>query len=356
MSNAMKYIYEINFIRGISCLLVLAVHVTATHYYGQGRTWDNLTIILNQLGRYGTPTFAVISGFLLFYQFRSKELKLISYAKSRFKKIGIPFLVWSAIYLIITVYIVRTDVYESFLQFIKFVLSGKSFYHLYFIAVVMKFYIIFPFLQRIKTKKQWIFTLIFSLLITVSAMLLREMNLPSSISEDIHSRSFLPIWIYYFILGGFLAFNWHGVKKMVKHFQIVWLLLGIIMLTWVILECVYLGSWNTLRWALLIQIPIYIMVVFVIFNLLSTSKRQKNKLFDYFRERIFTIGTYGFGIYLVHPLILFCMSKWLPNFVWKTIFLPITFSLALGGSYLLVKILERLPHHHYIITIPKRKK
>ncbi|WLR57800.1 acyltransferase [Mesobacillus subterraneus] len=187
--------------------MVLLVHVSAAYFYQHDKQYNDYTFFINQISRFGTPMFAMMSGFLLFYQTRTRGFQLKRFLSSRFTKIGIPFLVWSVFYLLFTYFILKInpmrDGMESFL--INF-LSGNAFYHLYFISIVFQFYLIFPILQLFRSKIMWPFLLVLAGLINwyfvkvdVSAQFEGVAGLILS------QRAFLPEWIFFFIFGGIFS-------------------------------------------------------------------------------------------------------------------------------------------------------
>lgn len=102
MSSARGHISEIHILRAIGCLFVVAVHVSGSFYYAHGQQYNEWTLFINQISRFGTPMFALISGFLLFYQTRNRGFNFKKFTTSRFTKIGLPFLFWSSFYLLFT--------------------------------------------------------------------------------------------------------------------------------------------------------------------------------------------------------------------------------------------------------------
>lgn len=170
-SYMQQYIYEIHALRAFACLCVLLVHVSASFYLMQNEQFNWLTFALNQLGRFGTPIFSVISGFLLFYQVRRSGFHLKKFLHSRITKIVFPFLIWSSIYLLLNKFYFGISLkkgLDPFDYIIEYLLLGGAYYHLYFIAMVIQFYFLFPLLQLVKSKKAWLVLLFISFIISLS--------------------------------------------------------------------------------------------------------------------------------------------------------------------------------------------
>ncbi|MFG4604061.1 acyltransferase family protein, partial [Acinetobacter baumannii] len=119
-------------IRSTACILVLLTHVSAVFYITESNEFQNsLLAYINQFSRFGTPLFCVITGFL-FARYFYETLNTKYFYNSRIKKILIPYILWSALYLFV-VYFFSKSLFLNFSNdpLINF-LSGKIFYHLYF--------------------------------------------------------------------------------------------------------------------------------------------------------------------------------------------------------------------------------
>src|SRR5699024_1272603 len=161
LKHQKKYFYEIGFIRAIACLCIVMVHVTAGFYYENDGTFTWFNQFFNQISRYGTPAFAIISGFLLYNQAIKKGFTFKYFVQSRFTKVIIPFLIWSIVYLILKWSYGQFELpnwssSEEVKDFMYFFFTGKSNYHLYFISIVVQFYLIFPLLQLFKSRNSLI--------------------------------------------------------------------------------------------------------------------------------------------------------------------------------------------------------
>ena len=226
-----KYYYEISFIRAIACLCVVMVHVSAGYYHESGNSFNWATQFLNQISRYGTPAFAIISGFLLYNQAINRSFKVSFFWKSRITKVVIPFIIWSIIYLILKWHysgfsLPAWNEVEEIKSFVYLFATGGSYYHLYFIAIVVQFYLIFPILQIFKSK-EWL------TIFTVAAVFINyffvEFNIEIGsglFNQFINSKVFIFHWIYYFFLGGILVHYWEGIIDWVNKNKKISLLLG----------------------------------------------------------------------------------------------------------------------------------
>ncbi|MGG1630844.1 acyltransferase [Rossellomorea sp. NRS-1567] len=349
MSNVRGHISEIHILRAIACLLVLFVHVSATFYYQQGQQFNDLTFFINQISRFGTPMFALISGFLLFYQARFKRFDFSRFVSSRFTKIGLPFLFWSIFYLLfmfVAEGVNPLEVGEK--QFLVNFTFGNSFYHLYFMSIVFQFYLLFPLLQLVRSKKSWAVLLGISILINVYSLKVFSPGEVGGLLGDIlGQRAFLPNWIYFFIFGGFLAYYWEPLSSFAKRYKGLLGVAVILITLAAVWEYKVMGSIASNRVTNIINIPIITLFIIGV-----GSNITRLKWTNMFMSKI---GALSMAIYLAHPFVLYCFQEVAPQYIWKTSLFPVIYLIILLGTILMVKAIQLLPWNQYILTVPKIK-
>ncbi|ABR46542.1 acyltransferase 3 [Alkaliphilus metalliredigens QYMF] len=139
---------ELNIIRTLTCLAVIFVHLTAIPVDTLLPDSVHMMIFsfLNRGTKFTTPTFIFLSGFTLFYAYRSRELKYGTFIKKRFKSALIPYFVWTLIYYR---FFVNEGTYiPSTSFFLEHLFWAKMSYHLYFIFIIVQFYISFKLFLR----------------------------------------------------------------------------------------------------------------------------------------------------------------------------------------------------------------
>ncbi|MFC4075947.1 acyltransferase [Salinithrix halophila] len=343
---ARTFLPEINFLRGLACLGVLIVHVSATYYYKNGQVWDEAIIFLNQIGRFGTPAFAVLSGFLLFYPYFQKPFFLSRFTRSKLVKIVSPFMVWGLFYFALSQWIHPSSLQLSFSQIVKLFGLGQSFYHLYFMSLVIQFYAVFPLLQRwLTTSLRWWVALGGALIVNTVLLLLRADHLDGLAQAVLLEKAILPSWIFYFIFGGFIAFHWERLSHHLRAYAWSYLVIGLLLILGAMLEYQHFGIYTSKRLSNLVNIPLLSLAVFALFSLIKES--------GWIVRSVMEIGSRGFGIYLIHPLVLFLAGEVLPAPWWHPNLFGAVYVLILVGSILLVKAIQTLPFSQYLLTVPK---
>ena len=143
----MKRIEELDFTRIIAMIAVITIHVTSAYIGYQSNILVmgmNVAFILNQLTRLAVPLFILLSGTSLGLSANDDSYR--GFLHKRLTKIGIPYLAWTAVYII---YNNHSDLSAiNFRSVLRTVLLGQAAPHLYFVVIIFQFYLIFPFLRH----------------------------------------------------------------------------------------------------------------------------------------------------------------------------------------------------------------
>lgn len=98
-----QYSYELYLLRVIAALSIVAIHVTS----GQIKISDTI-FTWNQLVRFASGTFIILSGLLLYHIEKMRPSPSYSYFfKQRFSKLLIPYVIWTFVY---TIYTMRNEI------------------------------------------------------------------------------------------------------------------------------------------------------------------------------------------------------------------------------------------------------
>lgn len=339
---------EISFIRGVACLAVVMVHVTANYYYANGNTFNDVTLFFNQVTRLGTPIFAVIAGFLLFNQSINRNFEVGRFVKTRFAKIVIPFLIWSIVYLALK------DSYgnslwpdwsstEEIKKFFYTFFTGGTHAHLYFIAMVIQFYVLFIGLSFIKSKTTVLLATLFS---AFASYFFNRYQIDFGgvyVNEFLNSRSFILSWIFYFMLGGLLLVHWKSIVIYMKKGNLYVHLLALVLFSTTI-DYHFQTSNSSNKLLNMINVPLFFISLSTLYHSISTSSKLK--------KTIVQIGNFSMGIYLVHPLFLYIMARHdLFEGLYRTRYLILVFIFVIALSFVTVWLISKLPFGKYIVTI-----
>ncbi|TDL34840.1 acyltransferase [Jeotgalibacillus sp. S-D1] len=343
--NQQAQIFDIHVLRAIGCLMVVLVHVSALYYVQRG-SWEDVILFINQASRFGTPVFAVVSGLLLFLQVKKRGFFFKKFFSSRLNKIVIPFLLWTAFYLVYIWLVFGANPFDGGMnRFIFKVAFGETYSHLYFISIVLQFYLIFPLLQFIKGKGAWVGLLVLSALLHIFSM--RYMvsgqfeGLFGLIAEQ---RAFLPKWLFFFIFGGFLAYHWDIAKKWAYKMRVLLFIAVLLIFYMAAVEYEWGGYIGSNRITNIINLPII-----VLFMMAITEKIARNPLLHSVTSRL---GAMSMGIYLIHPFVINMLQRNLPTEVWTLSLFPIWFAVVMFITIGIILMIQKLPFGHVILTVP----
>lgn len=348
-THTKEYFNEIHFLRAFACIGVLLVHVSATYYNQAGGEFNWFTYFFNQIGRFGTPTFAVISGFLLFNQVNKRGFNFRQFVTSRTTKIIMPFVIWSIFYQFITIYILGGTLPADPKVLLYNFTMGESFYHLYFMAIVVQFYLLFPLLQFIRSGLGWWIGLLISAILSLYFSNLTDISYASGVIERVLlDKVFVLHWIFYFIFGGFLAYYWKPISLWTKKHSLLLAVSVVLIYAGAYIEYKTIGSISSRRETNLLNIPLLSFSTIGLYYYLTKI--------NWVKASLQSIGKLSMGIYLVHPFTLIMLIQVLPAEAWQTRMMPVMFFVVLFLTMMFVKIIQQLPKHQYIIPVPAKKK
>lgn len=310
-----KQIDELYYIRAMAALGILIIHATGVFavYSEFNSKAMYLGIFANQFFRFGSPIFMMISGLVLFYNYRSiDEFNAKAFYKKKALYILIPYIIWSAIYFGYRSYYGSIPFSFSQLALLsKEILIGSSYSHLYFIVLIFQFYLILPLLIKYLSKpmkenpiKLFVILFILQGIILVYGRYFKNYNATGlvGIFNKYYWKSIFG-WFFYFLTGGILGLHYDRIVEFIeKHIKTI-------SLTYILTTCLYLGQVYHNIWinegrqyydnfgSIRPETLIYAIVSMPI--LIWISRRMVGKF-----KILKTFGTYSLGIYFVHPIIL----------------------------------------------------
>ncbi len=319
---------ELFYIRAICALGIFFIHLSGTFAMSSlyGSKAMHLGILINQFFRFGTPVFMMISGFVLFYNYRSfEEFDTIKFYNKKLKFILLPYLLWSFLYYAIFPYILWTPfnrlfydyrtISIDFLEFVKSAALGNAYPHLYFIFLIFQFYLLYPlfikFLIRPMEKRPFLF---FTLCTVMQAFILIYEFYLKAQSEFLLVRLFNTYywksifgWFYYFFTGGLFALHYKKVSGFIDKNKLKIIPLYLISVFLYIYEAYYsvlknqgrsfYERYGSIRPLTMLYATCTIAVlIWLGKKIYSGNSKIKEILKDW--------GTYSLGIYFLHPFIL----------------------------------------------------
>jgi len=135
-------------LRLVATLCVVFIHVSASSLQLEGPAWPWLLSANRHLIRYAVPAFFLITGALVWGRSGGVASSggYVRFMKRRFTVVVVPYLIWSTAYIIAPLLMGAT---RSPSQVLVGLLTGETWYHLYFVPAIMVVYALTPLVERV---------------------------------------------------------------------------------------------------------------------------------------------------------------------------------------------------------------
>ncbi len=280
---------------------------------------------VEQLAVFSIPFFLFVSGyFIAFATGRIQKNIRGQVVFSRVRDLIIPYLLWSFIVIFIEILLdgrVRTPV-----RYLQLLLVGGASPAYYYIPLLIQFYLLTPLLVPL-AKKHWVGLLIVTALIQLLVQLL---HYPVLLGLDLPGLTplinLIPKWIFiarifWFTFGVIVGFQIKIIKPFLSSKK--WWLLGASVLM------IPLGIWE---WEVYLRISgdvwidhreTIIDTIYSLLIILTIVSFDRMKI--PFSDRLSSLGTKSFGIYLVHPIVMIYVSRLIARFAPQLLGIQILF-------------------------------
>lgn len=291
--------------------------------------------------RFCVPVFVMLTGALLL----PKTYELNDFLKKRFLRIILPFLFWSLVYILFNYYVKLPQNHqmaplETVTWGLDLLRSGSS-PHLWYIYMIIGIYLITPIISKwVQNCKEN--EILYFLIIWLFALIMNQPIFERYITDV--DFSYFSDFIGYLVLGYYLSVKtFRYSKRTIAITSILMVFIGVVV---TMMGTYYLtnidGKFNQYFYGYMTLNTLLVsMGVFVFFKNGNTS--TSSKIIDF-------ISKYSYGIYLVHVLVLFYLSKYGIDFsLMNPIFsIPLVTLLCLLLSTLIIYVVNKLPYGKYI--------
>lgn len=362
LASGRQRLDELDVLRALAAVAVVAIHVTAPVLARPPgpRVSFWVAAVINQWARFSIPAFVFISGLALFYSYGNRPVRPLDFWRRRLGTIGLPYLFWSAFYLLLVTWAGGLSLTGFPLRLGRALLQGNAMYQLYFVVLILQFYLLFPFLRPLAGSRLLPYltagALVFQywLMARAGALTGGWAGAPTWVQALLPWQDRLfPWWLGYFALGAWLGANLAAFKRFSARWG--WPLLALSLVTAAALVAEFARRLAepgvTAAWAASGFRPlayIYALVTSVAYVAVGLGLLRVRRL----RPVLLELARYSFGIYLVHPLVLLVWQRLLGHFrvpAGPTVLLLGTLLVVLVGSYLLTRLLSRLPRSSLVI-------
>ena len=283
-SNSRRNSY-FEMIRGISIIAVIIIHSLSPSNVCQ----EYYAVIIRSCVNFAVATFVFLSGF--FVNTAKVEENPMKYIKSRFLKLGIPYVFWSIVYEVL-----HGIMWEkiNILAIIKRFILGQTAAQMYYIVMLLQLIIITPVLVKLAKKKTG---KVLALMITVMYLIIvLTYHYIYKRSMPLYSVIFFG-WFVYYYLGIYIRINGSDrIKSISKNIKIcftVIALLVVIILNTIVLKSIFEYEYRASQVTLL-NLAYSMLIISIIISCADIVIKPSNFLVK--------IGNNSFGIYLIHLL------------------------------------------------------
>lgn len=222
-------------LRGICMLGVIAIHAGSSIALSASPN-VHIYMLFEVLSRYSVPAFFFISGYGLFASYDLyQKLDYIPYLKKRFKSVGLPYVVWSVLYLLYYQFVTPGSVGWSPFELFFTLFFGLASYHIYFMVILLWFYLLFPcwrMLLRLMQKNSIPLSLavLFCLQLGINYWTCHYWTYPAWIAGNTfflnmlnYRLNYLPLhYLFVFMMGALAATHYDGFLNILRnHFRMV---------------------------------------------------------------------------------------------------------------------------------------
>jgi surface polysaccharide O-acyltransferase-like enzyme len=287
---------EVDFIRTIAALAVIAIHVTADYAADSA-----MAFLLNQVVRFAVPLFVLLSGLLLSFGDRARSnVGYAEFIRKRTRKILVPYIMWTLIYTLMTALVSARPGSSIGRQLLLNLWLGSGSYHLYFIVVIFQLYLIYPALF-VLVKRQPLRTNLLALAVTAVSQTILFLNQQGVLAlppSPFPYFEMLPVWLLFFVVGITAGLRWEAWLGWLTHHTHALGALGAVSLAWVVLEGRLTGTYaSSIRPAVIVY-SITTGAILASLALRLTRKRPRQG------AALTWLSSESFFVYLAHPLVL----------------------------------------------------
>ena len=167
------------------------------------------------------------------------------------------------------------------------------------------------------------------------------------LARIVEQRAFLPKWIFFFVFGGFLAYNWETAKQWAYKWR-VGLFVGVLLILYFAAVEYEWGRYiGSNRVSNIINLPILILFIMAI-----AEKVGRNPLLHTVASKL---GAMSMGIYLIHPFVINMLQRNMPEGVWRLSLFPLWYVVVMAITIGIILLVQKLPFGRVILTVPSVK-
>ncbi len=365
---------RINLLRGIAIIAVIAIHTSAHFTYVEQLSPVVYAVsVVDVFAHFAVPLFVFLSGITLTMRYGpAAPISPRSFYARRLAKIVPPYIVFSFLYLVL--FAAEYHQVPAAPWVILALATGGAYYHLWFVALLVQLYLLFPLLRRLlggARSRAAIGRLLFGALLlqlawNIGAPLLASALPSRPLVETLLSNRVFLSHVFYFMLGMVAGANITNFDRRVRALPTVALALTIAALVagtsvvWILamqrygrLDAAPAGAFVA---SLAVEPLLFVASIVLAWQACARlSQMARSPRADAVRAGLARLGILSLPIYLVHVLLQWLLRRSLLAFdltpaVWG--FYPLMFVLTLLLSYTAARLFARLPYGETLTGAP----
>lgn len=283
--------------RSLAILAVIAIHTIADTVglrlaeHGSGTWWA--ANLIDSASRWSVPVFLMIAGALALDPTKGGRPR--EFLSKRFWRIGVPLVVWTAIYVPYRLFYMSGR--ETGWDPVTAILTGSPFVQLYFLYVLALLTLLTPFMRQLTVhgsrRAQWGTALV----LLAIGMVDHFSSVLAGVGEPNIATRFLPLMGYY-LLG------WIMRDHLVRGVSLVWAVVGFV--GSIAFTALWAGFGPGERpWVIVYEYMAPTVVVMSLTGYLVLHRIFANDSRPYLGLR--RLFPYSFGVFLLHPLLVYTL-------------------------------------------------
>ncbi|PIE58032.1 MAG: hypothetical protein CSA33_05075 [Desulfobulbus propionicus] len=328
-------VVNFDLLRVVACFLVVLLHTSGYKFYIFDEYWW-ASNFYDSLSRCSVPIFFMISGALLL----TKEENIFLFYKKRVQRLLPPIIAWSIIYMLWNYY--HGVSYGNLWGWIKTLLKGPVFFHLWYLYSIFGLYLFTPFLRKIyinsSIKEKVIFLFIWffvSSLPSLSHLFDIKANIVS-----VYNLKYFSDYIGYFFSGAFL----YEYRRNVTKYNII-NILGYMISVFCIMFFTYIFSKKNGSPTEIFYVYTSIFVIMSSLFFYNICYKAGYIINNLFAKIIRYLSQLTLGIYCIHILVMdrlyvyFSINVNMGNVWWS---IPLTAVISFCFSAIIILIIKKI--------------
>lgn len=305
------HLHQLDLFRVLTIGTMIAVHSFAFTNPSDSVAANGLGMVLH----FTREAFFFLTGLVLVYAQKDRPLDVRRFWRRRFGLIGIPYVVWSLIYFgYATAHAPATPSWRTAVHDLGYdLLTGQSFYHLYFLVVTLQIYLLFPLLLWFvrATRRHHVAVLAASGTIQLGVTALLHYGPADRLGVlSTHAYELLPTYQFFVLLGAITAAHLRDVHTWLTSHRravvAVAVACGLATEAWYLLA-VRAGQVSDESGASDVLQPVmtvWSVAVIVLMYLAGCRWAERRRPDSRASRTVAWLSSASFGVYLVHALVL----------------------------------------------------